>query len=145
MLPSQTFPQTFKPASQLNQTQDGWLVDLSNTQVPHKVKLLLQLGGNFGLPLTSANHNKMAINFIKHIEKNLEKTPESICEPEIFPFLSSTEFSIIVWNSRPTTNSYRLCSVPLNPLPDNTLKFFSPRLTKATPLSFSTKLITSIK
>jgi len=54
-------PQTFKLASQLNQTQDGWLVDLSNTQVPHKVKLLLQLEGNFGLPLTNANHNKMAI------------------------------------------------------------------------------------
>jgi len=70
-------PHIFQPEFQLNQTQDNWLVDLSNTQ---EVILLLQLGGNFGLPLTFNNHNKMAINFIKHIEKNLAKTPESICE-----------------------------------------------------------------
>jgi len=74
-------PQSFNPESQLNQLHDNWLIDLNNTQVPLETKLLLQLGGNFSLPLTSNNHNKMAVSFIKHIEKNLTKTPESICEP----------------------------------------------------------------
>jgi len=73
-------PQIFGQEAQLDQLQDNWLVDLSNTQIPIQVKLLLQLGGNFGLPPTSINRNKVAINFIKHIEKNLTKTPNQICE-----------------------------------------------------------------
>jgi len=62
---------SFNSEAHLNQIQDKWLVNLSNTYVPHEVKLLLQLEGDFGLSLTTSNKQKTAVNFIKHIEKNL--------------------------------------------------------------------------
>jgi len=40
-------PHNFNSESHLNQLQDNCLFDLSDTQVPLDVKLLLQLGGDF--------------------------------------------------------------------------------------------------
>jgi len=71
----------FKTNSQLGTIHDNWLINLSNIKIPQKVTALLQLGGRFGLPLTQQSKEKTIVNFIKHIENNLKKTPESISEP----------------------------------------------------------------
>jgi len=51
----------------LNHTNDNWFINLTDTTIPPKVSVLLQLGGNFCLPTN--NRKKMAIHkFIKDLE-----------------------------------------------------------------------------
>jgi len=51
----------------LNHTNNNWFINLTDTIIPPKVSVLLQLGGNFCLP--TDNCKKMAIHeFIKHLE-----------------------------------------------------------------------------
>jgi len=64
------FPLTFSSLNSnlIRYKTIGWSISVTHRS-PMKSNYFWQLGGNFGLPLMSTNHNKMTINFIKHIEK----------------------------------------------------------------------------
>jgi len=71
-------PNNFNASSSLNVLHDKWFVNLSNKTIPHEVKILLQLGERFGLPLETKNNEKMVVEFIKYIENNLFREVDSI-------------------------------------------------------------------
>jgi len=72
-------PNNFKLDSSLNELHDNWFVNLSNKTIPNEVRLLLQLGDRFSLPVMKRDKDKLIVEFIKCIEKNLFKEGESIC------------------------------------------------------------------
>lgn len=64
-------PHNFNEPSKLDTLKDGWFLNLSNSVVPKKVQLLLQLGDRFNLPLI--DKKSTAFEFLKCVEKNIEK------------------------------------------------------------------------
>jgi len=60
-----------KHNSSLTTIRNKWFVNLSNTNIPHDVQCLLQLGENFSMP-TNRKEN-VVIEFIKSIECNTNK------------------------------------------------------------------------
>jgi len=76
----------------------------------------MQLGGDFGLPLTSNNKDKIAVSFIKHIEKNLTKTliSQSLTlnpslKESFIPVISKYDFDI-AYSILNTLNRFIKCS-----------------------------------
>jgi len=59
-------------------TDDGWFVNLSKKNIPEDVIRLLQLGEKFSLPLGGNDKDRITIDFIKCIEKNLLNEMEVI-------------------------------------------------------------------
>jgi len=57
----------------ISSINDKWFINMSSTHVPENIKSLLQLGGNFSLPLT--NKTKLTTDFIINFENNLRKLP----------------------------------------------------------------------
>jgi len=55
----------------LNSINNKWFINLSHTNIPHKVQCLLQLGQNFSLPSINTKNN--IIQLIKNIENNIIK------------------------------------------------------------------------
>jgi len=52
----------------LNHTNNKWFINLTNISIPNKVSNLLQLGGNFGLPIDKYSKKNAIHEFIKDIE-----------------------------------------------------------------------------
>jgi len=71
-------PDNFRLSSPLNTIHDKWFVNLSKKPIPEDVRMLLQLGEKFGLPSTKKNQEKIIVDFMKCIEKNLFKEVEVI-------------------------------------------------------------------
>ncbi|KYQ47789.1 hypothetical protein ALC60_13178 [Trachymyrmex zeteki] len=67
-------PSNFSQESALDTLHDKWFVNLSNFDVLQ----YLQLGEKFGLPINKYNKEKTLIEFIKHIENNLNGRPKNI-------------------------------------------------------------------
>ena len=55
---------------------EQWLINLSDTEIPEKAKVILQLGQQFNLLIMSSAKKRM-LEFIKH-ECNLFKTDDEI-------------------------------------------------------------------
>jgi len=66
-------PDNFELDKPLKTVHDNWFVNLSKKTIPEEVKLLLQLGEKFSLPLVEKDKEKTIIDFIKCIEKNICK------------------------------------------------------------------------
>jgi len=49
----------------LNHTNNKWFINLSNTLIPKQVSNLLQLGGNFGLPIDKFSKKKLYMNLLR--------------------------------------------------------------------------------
>jgi len=62
---------TYKQLSPLESINKKWFVNLTQSNIPHDVQCLLQLGPNFSLPLHNTNNN--TIQLIKNIENNIIK------------------------------------------------------------------------
>jgi len=71
-------PNDFILEKQLNEEHNNWFVNLSKKMIPNEVRLLLQLGEKFGLPLVDKNKEKTVVEFIKCIEKNIFKEVDGI-------------------------------------------------------------------
>jgi len=71
-------PKNFKLDKPLNEAHDNWFVNLSKKTIPDEVRLLLQLGDKFGLPIVEKDKEKTIVEFIKCIEKNIFKEVDSI-------------------------------------------------------------------
>ncbi|XP_018361291.1 PREDICTED: uncharacterized protein LOC108760020 [Trachymyrmex cornetzi] len=54
-------PQYFKETSSLDTLHNKWFVNLSDSDIPLEVKLLLQLGEKFGLPINKNNKEKTLV------------------------------------------------------------------------------------
>jgi len=81
MVSNQNFPTKNIHSIFISSKNSTLNVNLSNTQVPFQVQLLLQLGGGFNVPLTQYVERKTTVNFVKHIKKNLFKSLDEISEP----------------------------------------------------------------
>jgi len=62
----------------LKEVHDNWFVNLSNKTIPEEVKLLLQLGEKFSLPIVEKDKDRTIVEFIKCIEKNIFKEVDNI-------------------------------------------------------------------
>jgi len=70
-------PSKFEMESPVKLLHDNWFVNLSKITIPEEVKLVLQLGEKFGIPFVKGDMDKMIDNFIKCIENNIFKQPET--------------------------------------------------------------------
>lgn len=63
------------PKSSLHLPKNNWFINLTDNHIPTEVQCLLQLGGNFSLPIPNDSNNKksLLIEFIKGIEHNNKK------------------------------------------------------------------------
>jgi len=64
-------PYDFSLESPLNELHNKWFVNLSVKAIPDEMKVLLQLGKRFGLPVRINDNSKIIVEFIKCIEMNL--------------------------------------------------------------------------
>ena len=71
-------PDNFKTNFTITSTNEQWLINLSDTEIPEKAKVILQLGQQFNLLIMSSAKKRM-LEFIKH-ECNLFKTDDEICK-----------------------------------------------------------------
>jgi len=71
-------PDSFELNKSLNKVHNNWFVNLSKKTIPDEVKLLLQLGEEFSLPIVEKDKEKTIVEFIKCIEKNIHKEVDSI-------------------------------------------------------------------
>ena len=55
-----------------------WFKDLTDIYIPNEVKLLLQLGEGFSVPINDNNKNKILIEFIKYIEHNIWRATSAV-------------------------------------------------------------------
>ena len=60
----------------IDNVNDDWLINLTDINIPNYVKYILQLGPRFNLPDFVTNNKNMTVEFIKHIENNIEKLDE---------------------------------------------------------------------
>jgi len=73
----------------LNHTNKKWLINLTNTPIPKQVSNLLQLGGNFGLPIDKFSKKEIIHEFIKDVETHnrfILETEKSKIRSTIIPF-----------------------------------------------------------
>ncbi|XP_039309325.1 uncharacterized protein LOC120358632 [Solenopsis invicta] len=63
------------PSPSLTSIRDKWLSNLSSTDIPEDIQCFLQLGDNFSLPCN--NYKNILFEFIKSIENNIKKLPDS--------------------------------------------------------------------
>jgi len=73
----------------LSHTNSKWFINLTNVSVPEKVSNLLQMGGNFGLPIDYSSKKKVIHEFIKDVEKHnkyISETVKSKVRNTIIPF-----------------------------------------------------------
>jgi len=66
-------PDEFSTTNSLDIVHEKWFVNMSDVQFPSEVQGLLQLGDRFGLPPFEQLKKMNTINFIKHIENNIQK------------------------------------------------------------------------
>jgi len=66
-------PNNFSVADSLDTVQNKWFSNMSELEFPLEVQGLLQLGERFGLPMFEQQRKNNTINFIKHIENNIQK------------------------------------------------------------------------
>jgi len=74
----------------LNHTNNKWFINLSNKLISQQVSNLLQLGGNFGLPIDKFTKKKAIHEFIKDVEiqnRHIPETDKSKIRNTIIPFL----------------------------------------------------------
>jgi len=94
-------PHTFndKPIFALDYTNNKWFLNLSNSVIPSKVFILLQLGESLSLPLYhDKNNKKTAIHeFIKDVESDLtlkksdkQTLIKNMTIPQLYKFLKYT-------------------------------------------------------
>jgi len=62
-------------ADPLRHTNSKWFINLTDVSIPEKVSNLLQMGGNFSLPIDYSSKKKVIHEFIKDTEnhKNSQK------------------------------------------------------------------------
>jgi len=73
----------------LNHTNNKWFINLTNVSIPEKVSNLLQMGGNFSLPVDSFSKKNAIHEFIKDIEnhnKYISETEKSKIRNTSIPF-----------------------------------------------------------
>ncbi|XP_018364727.1 PREDICTED: uncharacterized protein LOC108762292, partial [Trachymyrmex cornetzi] len=68
----------FGETAPLDSVNKKWLINLSNVNFPLEVQYLLQLGEGFGLPIDRSNIDKTLVEFIKHIESNINGRPNNV-------------------------------------------------------------------
>ena len=73
-------PDKFKTNFAIININEQWLINLSDTKIPEKAEVVLQLGQQFNLPNNVISKEKSMLEFIKHIECNLFKTDDEICK-----------------------------------------------------------------
>ena len=76
----------------ITSTNEQWLINLSDTKIPEKGKIILQLGQQFNLPNNVISKEKSVLEFIKHVEYNLFRADDEICKSvrnEIIQILKS--------------------------------------------------------
>ena len=73
-------PGSFNIKFDISNTNEKWLINLSEVDIPSKAKILLQLGQHFNLSNNLTNKERITCEFIKHVEHNLFKADEDICK-----------------------------------------------------------------
>ena len=64
-------PDRFNTNFEITSTNEQWLINLSNTEISEKAKVVLQLGQHFNLPNNVVGKEKSIREFIRHVEYNL--------------------------------------------------------------------------
>jgi len=104
-------------ADPLRHTNSKWFINLTNVLIPEKVSNLLQMGGNFSLPIDHSSKKKVIHEFIKDTEnhnKHISETVKSKIRNTIIPF-----FHRLVHNK----NSKHKIENTLKDLKNATIKF----------------------
>ena len=75
---------------------NDWLINLTDINIPDKVKYILQLGQRFNLPNIITDKEKITCEFIKHIESNifnLDERTKNLIRKDIIPVLNRIKYS----------------------------------------------------
>jgi len=86
IVPNKFMDHTIEP---LNQTNNKWFMNLTNVTIPIDVSNLLQLGGNFSLPVDRSTKKNIIHEFIKDIENHnryITETEKSKIRNTTIPF-----------------------------------------------------------
>ena len=69
-------PNNFVQPCNIDVFHNNWFINRSGTHIPDEVKLLLQFGENFNLPIDNVTQTKYS--FIKQIENNIRRSDEEL-------------------------------------------------------------------
>ncbi|KAG5347140.1 COX1 oxidase, partial [Acromyrmex charruanus] len=90
-------PDRFNTNFEITSTNEQWLINLSNTEISEKAKIVLQLGQQFNLPNNVVSKER-SIREFKHVEHNLFRADDEVCKMvrnETIQILESAENKII--------------------------------------------------